>query len=573
MLKEHPKGLFVALFANMGERFGYYTMLAIFVLFLQAKYGFNYETASQYFGIFLAFVYFMPLFGGIIADKVLGYGKTISLGLIVMFLGYLLIAIPTSWSLESPKNGLALIISGLAVISIGTGLFKGNLQALVGSLYDSDKKFDKFRSLGFNIFYMGINLGAMFAPTAAESISNWMLKDYSLTYNGAIPSLAHKFLDGSITGEQTNKLTELANDQSAFSGMNGNLTEFSSYYINHLAESYHWAFGVATLSLIASMLIFWGFRKYYSFADITEKQKAQSAEHKDKLITLSPQETKQRLTSLGLVMLVVIFFWMAFHQNGAAMTAFARDYTVDTVNRATNTWFDLFGMLSIGLSVLGLVLFFMKKNAKTLRIGGLIMFAAFAVLSYFRIRGYADINPFTPQMFQHFNPFFIVALTPIIVGFFSWLAKKGKEPSDPKKIGIGMIITAIAFTVLAVGSLSLIGQSPGSIDETRVSSAFAVGTYWLISTYFILTIAELFLSPIGLSFVSKVAPPQYKGIMQGAWLAATAVGNYGVALVGFLWNRIELYQFWGLLVILCLIAALFIFSILKRLESSTKTSA
>ncbi|MEA3445270.1 MAG: MFS transporter [Bacteroidota bacterium] len=338
MLKKHPKGLFVALFANMGERFGYYTMLAIFVLFLQAKYGFDYEIASQYFGIFLAFVYFMPLFGGIIADKVLGYGKTISLGLIVMFFGYVLIAIPTSWSIDQPRNGLALVIAGLAVISIGTGLFKGNLQALVGNLYDSDKKYDKYRSLGFNIFYMGINIGAMFAPTAAESISNWMLKGYNMTYNGAIPSLAHKFLNGTSTSEQTQQLTGFANEQSIFSGMNGNLTEFSNYYISHLAESYHWAFGVATLSLIASMLIFWGFRKYYKEADISEKQKEQSVEHKDKIITMSPEETKKRLVSLGLVMAVVIFFWMAFHQNGAAMTAFARDYTVDSVGQFTNIW-------------------------------------------------------------------------------------------------------------------------------------------------------------------------------------------------------------------------------------------
>ena len=120
------------------------------------------------------------------------------------------------------------------------------------------------------------------------------------------------------------------------------------------------------------------------------------------------------------------------------------------------------------------------------------------------------------------------------------MSKKGKEPSDPKKIGIGMIITAVGFTSLVVGSMSLIGYAPGDINETRISDELAVGVYWLISTYFILTVAELFLSPIGLSFVSKVAPPQYKGLMQGAWLAATAIGNYGVALVGFLWNKIQL---------------------------------
>ncbi len=571
MLKNHPKGLIVALFANMGERFGYYTMLAIFVLFLQAKYGFAYETAAQYFGIFLAFVYFMPLIGGIIADKVLGYGKTISLGLIVMFIGYILIAIPSEWSLETPRSGLPLVISGLAVISLGTGLFKGNLQALVGNLYDADKKYDKFRSLGFNIFYMGINIGAMFAPTAAQAVSNWMLKGSNLFYEGAIPKLAHNFLDGSITTEQTAELTKLANAQPAFAEMSGDLANFSNYYINELSGAYHWAFGVACLSLVASMLIFWGFRKYYKAADMTEKQKAASAEHKDKMIILTPEETKKRMLALGLVMFVVIFFWMAFHQNGAAMTAFARDYTQDTVSRFTNIWFDLFGLLSIGLSVLGLVLFFMKKSSKGLRIGGLVMFAAFATIAFFRISGYAENNPFTPQMFQHFNPFFIVAITPIVVGVFSWMAQKNIEPSDPKKIGIGMIITAVGFTVLVVGSLSLIGMAPGNIGETRVESGFAVSTYWLISTYFILTIAELFLSPIGLSFVSKVAPPQYKGVMQGAWLAATAIGNYGVALIGILWNKVQLWQFWGILVVLCLLAAMFIFAILKRLESATKT--
>ena len=570
MLKNHPKGLFVALFANMGERFGYYTMLAIFVLFLQAKYGFAYETAAQYFGIFLAFVYFMPLIGGIIADKVLGYGKTISLGLIVMFVGYLLIAMPSSWSLETPRNGLPLVIGGLAVISLGTGLFKGNLQALVGNLYDADPKFDKYRSLGFNIFYMGINVGAMFAPTAAQAVSNFMLRGSNLTYSGAIPKLAHNFLDGSITPAETTELTRLASEQSAFTG---DLAQFSNYYINELSNAYHWAFGVACISLVASMLIFWGFRKYYKAADMTEKQKAASEEHKDKMIVLSKEETRRRMTALGLVMFVVIFFWMAFHQNGAAMTAFARDYTQDTVSKGTNIWFDLFGLLPIALSVLGLVLFFMKKNARALRIGGLVMFAAFGVIAYFRIAGYDGVNPFTPQMFQHFNPFFIVAITPIVVSLFSWMAKKGIEPSDPKKIGIGMIITAIGFTVLVVGSLSLAGMAPGDIGETRVDSAFAVSPYWLISTYFILTIAELFLSPIGLSFVSKVAPPQYKGLMQGAWLAATAIGNYGVALVGILWNKLQLWQFWGLLVVFCLLAAMFIFSILRRLENATKASA
>ncbi len=432
------------------------------------------------------------------------------------------------------------------------------------------KKFDKFRSLGFNIFYMGINVGAMFAPTAAEAVSNWMLKGSNLTYSGGIPALAHKFLDGTITAAETADLTSLANGQEAFASMGGDLGQFSMYYINELSGSYHWAFGVATISLIVSMLIFWGFRGIYKHADITEKQKSKKEELKDTVVQLSPKQVKERMVALILVFLVVIFFWMAFHQNGAAMTAFARDYTVDSVGKLTNIWFDLFGLLPIALTILGIVLFANKKNNRTLRIGSLMGAAAFGVIAFFRISGYDASNLFTPQKFQHFNPFFIVALTPIIVGVFSALANKQKEPSDPKKIGIGMIITSVGFVVLTVGSLSLIGMAPGDIGETRVDGAFAVGPYWLISTYFILTIAELFLSPIGLSFVSKVAPPQYKGLMQGGWLAATAIGNYGVALVGILWNKVQLWHFWGILVVLCLIAATFIFSILKRLENATK---
>ena len=563
MLKGHPKGLFIAFFANMGERFGYYTMIAIFVLFLQAKYGFDYAKASQYFGLFLACVYFLPLFGGIIADRLLGYGKTISLGLIVMFAGYLMIAIPTTMD-----GGLPLIIAGLAVISMGTGLFKGNLQALVGNLYD-DPKYSKNRDVAFNIFYMGINIGAMFAPTAAESISNMMLKRYNLFYKADIPALAHKYLGGDAGVEAS--LRGFASDQGAFADMGGDLVSFSKYYINHLAESYHWAFGVACLSLVASMLIFWGFRKYYKHADLTEKQKANDETLRGNMVVLTRTQVRERMIALFLVFFVAMFFWMSFHQNGAAMTAFARDYTVDSVGRFTNIWFDLFGLLPIFLSLIGLIFVIRKKSTRTHKLIGALAFVGFAIIAYLRISGYSDLNDFTPQKFQHFNPFFIVALTTLVVGYFTWLASRDREPSAPKKIGIGMIITSVGFTVMIIGSLSLMGYSPGDIGEIRAPSDRLVGPYWLITTYFTLTIAELFLSPMALSFISKVSPPQYKGMMQGAWLAATAIGNYGVALVGIFWNKVQLWVFWSILVVACFLAASFIFSILKKLEKATES--
>lgn len=558
MLKNHPKGLLVAFFANMGERFGYYTMLAIFTLFLQAKYGYSAATATQIFSIFLAAVYFMPLFGGILADKVLGYGKTISIGLLVMFTGYLLLAIPLI-----SNGGLWLVITGLSVIAIGTGLFKGNLQALVGNMYD-DPKYNKNRDNAFNIFYMGINIGAMFAPTAADFVCNIILKKHNLFYKGDIPALAHKFLNGDTS--VTQRLTELASAQPAkFNSLN----EFASTYINTLSESYHYAFGVACISLIMSMIIFWGFRKYYREADVTEKQKSASPHTYNQTEPMSAGQVRERLIALGLVFFVVIFFWMAFHQNGAAMTIFARDYTIDHVGKFTNLWFDLFGLLPIFFSVIGLYFLIRKNSVLRARLIGSAVFLVFAFLAYKRFNTYGTTNDFSPQKFQHFNPFFIVALTPIIVGIFSWLRKKGKEPSSPKKIGIGMIITAMGFLILVIGSINLIGFSPKELAETKAPENILLSPYWLISTYFTLTIAELFLSPIGISFVSKVAPPHLKGSAQGGWFAATAIGNYAVGLIGLLWATIPLWAFWLILVIFCTLSAMFIFFVLKRLESVT----
>ncbi|MCK4360967.1 MAG: MFS transporter, partial [Bacteroidales bacterium] len=278
MLKQHPKGLFVAFFANMGERFGFYTMIAIFVLFLQAKYGYSAAEASQIYGTFLAFVYFLPLLGGYIADKFLGYGKTISIGLVVMFIGYFLLAIPTTMN-----SGFGLVVTALAVICLGTGLFKGNLQALVGNLYDNPK-YSKNRDVAFNIFYMGINIGAMFAPSTAEAINNWILKTHNFFYDNRIPALAHKYMDGTINN--ISEYLTIAQKQDS-SVTTETLGTFTTDYINALSQSYHYGFGVACISLIASMIIFWAFKKYYKSADLTEKQKAASEEHKDQVIKLT----------------------------------------------------------------------------------------------------------------------------------------------------------------------------------------------------------------------------------------------------------------------------------------------
>lgn len=555
MFKGHPKGLIVAFLANMGERFGFYTMISIFVLFLQAKYGLNATAASFIYSIFMSGVYFFPLLGGFLADRFLGYGRTISLGLIVMFIGYILMAIPSVMATH-----FGLVVAALATIALGTGLFKGNLQALVGNLYD-DPKYSALRDRAFNLFYMGINIGAMFAPTASEKVSNWILAKSHFFYDARIPALANDFLKGKLADAA--EYLKIAQAQDASVTLAG-LKQFSESYINALSKSYHYGFSVACIALIISMLIFWGFRKYYGHADLSERQKAKSGNLKTQVAELTPQQTRERLIALGLVFLVVIFFWMSFHQGPVTMTYFARDYTVPTVGHFTNLWFDLFGLLSVYLAVLGLVFLLKKDSSLTARLIGGALFVGFVSVAYLRFKGYAPSNPFTPQKFQHFNPFFIVALTPLIIGLFGYLNKIGKEPSAPRKIGIGMIITALSFTILVIGSIGL--PSPKSLGGRVAAPQHLVSVYWLISTYLTLTVAELFLSPIGISFVSRVAPPKYKGLMQGGWFAATAIGNNLVGVIGYFWLRVPLWSLWLILVVCCLISVTFVFSIRKRLE-------
>jgi len=660
MFKNHPKGLIVLALANMGERFGYYTMLAILTLYMQAKFGLSSSNTSLIYGTFLAMVYFLPLFGGIVADKILGYGKTILLGIIVMFSGYMLLAVPT----EANTAGYIMMFGALALIALGTGFFKGNLQALVGNLYEPDM-YKGNRDIAFSIFYMFINIGAFFAPSAANTINNAILAEQHFTYDASIPknyvALNDKVVDETTfvadvfkenkevlqTAKDSSKLIDKKKkkegvifqadkDKALFKlkaaglsqlttaglikdpaqmisvkeyktldsrdtldkeakemisekiksiaitdpALYGNLenpdnfsTNFAQQYVvKSLTKSYNFAFGVACVSLVISILIFLGFRKTWKSADKTHKQQLSEAKAsgvKSDVVILSKEQVKERVLALLLVFFVVIFFWMSFHQNGLCMTFFARDYTVSSVSPLLNMMFSLAALLlfvlfsyGIYLSTIGL---FGGKRKPTqglvLTLAGLAGLVAYYFVVVKNATGMVSI---TPQIFQQFNPLFIVLLTPVAVAFFTFLGKIGKEPSAPKKIGFGMLIAAIGFIVLFIASIGL--PAPSDIQGV---SGMLVSTNWLIGTYFVLTIAELFLSPMGLSFVAKVAPPQYKGMMQGGWLAATAIGNYLVGIMGTFWDQLPLYAFWGVLVICCLLSATFIFSIMKRLEKAT----
>ena len=551
MFEGQPKGLYALALANTGERFGYYTMLAIFTLFLQAKFGYTAAETSTIFGSFLAAVYFMPLVGGILADKC-GYGKMVTTGIIVMFIGYLLLAIPTAADL----TGKMMMFGSLFLIACGTGLFKGNLQVMVGNLYDSPEYSSK-RDTAFSLFYMAINVGALFAPTAATKVTNYILGGAGFTYNAQIPSLAHQFLDGTITPEGNVALSGLQ----AAQGFAGDTAAFCSSYIEKLSEAYNYGFAVACISLIISMAIYVCCRSMFKHADYNSKQA--KAVNNNNEPELTPAQTKERIVALLLVFSVVIFFWMAFHQNGLTMTFFARDYTTQSVTGLDRIGFDVWNLVLLVIAVYGAFSLFQSKTGRGKAIGGIAVLASLGVLFW----NYSSMNPtveILPQIFQQFNPFFVVALTPVSLAVFGYLARKKKEPSAPRKIGIGMVIAACGFLILAVGSMGL--PTPKEVETAGINPDVLVSPNWLISTYLVLTFAELLLSPMGISFVSKVAPPKYKGMMMGGWFVATAIGNYLVAIIGYLWGGMQLWMVWSVLIASCLLSDLFIFSIMKKLE-------
>ena len=558
MFKNQPKGLFALALANTGERFGYYTMLAIFLLFIQAKFGFDAAVATQIYSIFLAGVYFMPLFGGMLADRI-GFGRCVTLGIAVMFLGYLCLAIPTG----ADTVGKIMMFGALALIAIGTGLFKGNLQVMVGNLYDDPKYADK-RDSAFSLFYMAINIGAMFAPSMAKAVTNFFLGKSGLFYDANIPAIAHQILDGNMAN--ADKLTTLMGSMSGAAGMD--ITQFSSMYIEKLSTAYNYGFGVACISLIISVLIYFSCRSWFKHADVNAKQLAKAnngAAAVNAEPELSKEQTKSRITALMLVFAVVIFFWMAFHQNGATLTIFARDYTSHDVFGLTRIGFNIWSLALIAVSIYTLFNIFQSDSKKGKIISGVVTAALWGG-AYALYAGMPEPVKIQPSDFQQFNPFFVVALTPVSLAIFGALASKGKEPSAPRKIGMGMLVAAVGFLIMTMGSMGLASPKElgGAVSDTLVSPN------WLISTYLVLTFAELLLSPMGISFVSKVAPPKYKGAMMGCWFAATAIGNYLVSIPGLLWNKIPLWGVWSVLIALCLVSAIFIFSIMKKLESATK---
>ena len=508
MFKDQPKGLIPAALSNMGERFGYYIMNAVLVLFLCSKFGLSEETSALIYSFFYAGIYVLSLIGGFIADKTQNYKATIISGLVVMTVGYIILSIPILATSSNTTWLLTLTCGALFLIAFGNGLFKGNLQAIVGQLYDNPK-YESKRDSGFQIFYVFINIGGLIAPFIAPMLRSWWLGVNDMTYNAALPALCHQYLSlgDSMNMENFNNLGAIV------TGMLGNnvqidLHQFCADYLKVFNTGIHYSFIASVCAMFISLIIF-----------VVTKNQLPTPAKKEKIVTVQytpeeraamAKEIKQRMFALFAVLGIVIFFWFSFHQNGTSLSLFARD--------------------------------FVKTDS------------------------------IAPEIWQAVNPFFVIVLTPIIMLIFGALSKRGKEISTPRKIAIGMGIAGLAYLFLAVYSLFMGYPSATEFRAlpTGEQQAVLAGPAVLIILYFFLTVAELFISPLGLSFVSKVAPKDMQGLCQGLWLGATAVGNLMLWIGPLMYNKYPIWIAWTVFLVVCTISMGVMFGMVKWLERVAK---
>lgn len=517
MFKNHPKGLIPAALSNMGERFGYYIMNAVLLLFLCSKFGLSDETSGIIYSVFYALIYVLSLVGGIIADRTQNYKGTIMAGLIVMASGYVLLSFPIMATTGNIGWLLPFTCMALLLIAFGNGLFKGNLQAIVGQMYDNFeaeaakkgpeamKAVEGKRDSGFQIFYVFINIGGLIAPFVAPYLREWWLGTKGLLYNAELPALCHKFIEGKVmTGEETANLSKLMTD------VGGNVSDMVNACTNYLEAfntGVHYSFIASVFAMLISLAIFVAYKKI--FPTPARKTAAATIEYTPEEKVAMAKEIKQRMYALFAVLGIAIFFWFSFHQNGQSLSVFARD--------------------------------FVKTDS------------------------------IAPEIWQAVNPFFVIVLTPIIMWIFSKLTQAGHAISTPRKIAYGMLIAGTAYLFLAIFSYVSgypSGEAFKAMDVTA-KEALKAGPWVLIVTYFFLTVAELFISPLGLSFVSKVAPKHLQGVCQGLWLGATAMGNLLIWIGPLMYNKLPLWQCWSVFLIVCLISMSVMFGMVKWLERVT----
>jgi len=509
MFKKHPVGLPFLFFTEMWERFGYYLMIGIFVLYMtDAQRGgmsMDRAVASDIFGTFIALVYLTPFIGGLLADRLLGYRFSIILGGVLMGVGYLMLAIP---------NNIFSFYASLGVMILGNGFFKPNISVLLGNLYN-DERYKVLKDTGYNIFYMGINIGALICNFFAA----WLR--WNIGWGAAFAAAGVGMFIGVIvflSGMKHYAHADVVKTTDKNEAGVGQLlssvllpaiaTGIAGWMIpgNIFGSNSTDAFMLVSLPVIGFYL--WTLKK-------------------------AIPTDKPRIQALLSVYAVVIIFWAIFKQNGTALTTWAEYYT----DRAMPTWMEgPATKLKMAQIVRTDTAQYPKydEHFRTERdaAGEIVKIAS--INPYFKNIPEAERPPqgkdmalISTEIYQSVNPFFVVVLTPLIILAFSWLRRRGKEPTTPGKIWWGLTISALStlVTIWAVYSCHN--------GEVKASAN------WLIGAYGVITVGELCLSPMGLSMVSKMSPRHLTGLMMGGWQLATSLGNKLSGVLATMWDRYD----------------------------------
>jgi POT family proton-dependent oligopeptide transporter len=545
MWKSHPKALPYLFFSEMWERFGYYLMIGIFTLYLKdSADGFNMdekESASLY-GTFIALVFFTPFLGGLIADRYLGYRRSIILGGILMGLGYCLMGIHSE----------AMLYTAMSLVIIGNGFFKPNISTLLGNVYSTPEHVDQ-KDEGYNIFYMGINIGAFvcnFFGAALYTMIGWGAAFAAAgvgMFIGVITFMAgtrhYKAFDtrkplqpGDMPLWQILALVILP---SIIFGVIGWFIKGTEGYIFDSNSTDAFIFACIPV------LVFY-----------------------TALLLRSSKEERPAMGAMLAIFAVVILFWAIFKQNGSALNTWASRYTDREVTGTTGTVLSTLKQTDkasnttyVKDSVILLDDQFRKIKVEGVEQKGLDYPAYFKNVPAEKLPQEGEtIKAWLPSLSQSINPFWVILLTPLVVAFFTWLRRKGKEPSTPAKIAFGLLLSALSVLVMVAA------VKAGNNGAEKVS------VWWLVGSYGVITIGELFLSPMGLSLVSKLSPVRITSLMMGGWFLSTSIGNKLSGILASQWDQYENKEdyFW-LNFILLGSAALLLFILLKWLNRVMKS--
>ena len=547
MWKKHPKALPFLFLSEMWERFGYYLMIGIFTLYLkdvESGFAMTEKEASDLYGTFIALVFLTPFIGGLIADRYLGYKKSIVIGGLMMGAGYFLMGI----------HNITMLYIAMTLVIVGNGFFKPNISTLLGNFYNDDKYKDK-KDEGYNIFYMGINIGAFicnFFGAALQILLGWNYA-FMAAGLGMFVGVIIFLLGTKYYGDKTEK-----------KGFQEGDMPFYKIVLFILLPSLifgviGWLLGGIQSETNPNSFIFGSdSTDAFIFACIPVIFFYGSLYFKAKV------EDKRPIGALLTIFAVVILFWAVFKLNGSALNTWADRYTDREISGKTE---NIFNGLKLSKEVEYKLDSVDKYDASfRLQKKNGIVEKEIDYPIYFRNvapeklpKEGAKISLWATNLSQSINPGWVIILTPLIVAFFTFLRRRKKEPSTPTKIAFGLLISALSVLVM-IAAVNIGGN--GSEKVT---------VWWLVANYGIITIGELFLSPMGLSIVSKLSPTNITSLMMGGWFLSTSIGNKLSGVLASLWDTYDdKANFFWINFILLMFATLLMFILLKQLNRVMK---